>query len=79
MEDIIQNYTENWSKYNLNREVIRFIGELASKPMDQIIMNVAVGHYLQIIEQNEAEGNLCTALNTPKQVGILNPNPVGRH
>ncbi|MHA2387262.1 MAG: hypothetical protein ACXACW_00920 [Candidatus Hodarchaeales archaeon] len=47
--------------YDASELIYNTIQDLATKPMDQIIINVAVGHFLQIIEQNEAEGNLKAA------------------
>ncbi len=47
--------------YDASELIFQTIGNLATKPMDQIISNVAVGHFLKIIEQNEAEGNLKAA------------------
>ncbi len=47
--------------YDASELVFQTIGELTTKPMEQIIINVAVGHFLQIIEQNEKEGKLKAA------------------
>ncbi|MHA2246847.1 MAG: hypothetical protein ACXADY_18020 [Candidatus Hodarchaeales archaeon] len=47
--------------YDASEKVFNTMEKLATRPMDNVILNVAVGHFLKIIEQHEADGDLKAA------------------
>ncbi|MFW9903583.1 MAG: tetratricopeptide repeat protein [Candidatus Thorarchaeota archaeon] len=47
--------------YDASEKVYLAIEHLAKRPMGGVILNVAVGHFLQIIEQHEIEGDFKAA------------------
>ncbi len=47
--------------YDASEKVFKAIQQLTKRPMSDIILNVAVGHFLQIIEQHEAENDFKAA------------------
>ncbi|MHA1945860.1 MAG: hypothetical protein ACW97W_07090 [Candidatus Hodarchaeales archaeon] len=47
--------------YDASELIFKTIEQLALRPMDQIIINVAVGHFLNVIEQYEKEDNFTAA------------------
>lgn len=47
--------------YDASELISNTISQLASQPMDQIIINVAVGHFIKIIEDYEAKNDLKAA------------------
>ncbi|MHA1331197.1 MAG: hypothetical protein ACTSR2_08980, partial [Candidatus Hodarchaeales archaeon] len=44
--------------YDASEKVLKTIEVLSKTPVDEIILNVAVGHYLKVIEEYEADNNL---------------------
>ena len=47
--------------YDASEKVFLTIEQLAKRPMGDVILNVAVGHFLQVIEQHETDGDLKAA------------------
>ena len=47
--------------YDASENVFKAIEQLAKRPMGDVILNVAVGHFLQVIEQYETDGDLKSA------------------
>ncbi|MHA1974940.1 MAG: tetratricopeptide repeat protein [Candidatus Hodarchaeales archaeon] len=47
--------------YDASEKVLKTIEVLSKTPIDEIILNVAVGHYLKVIEGYEEEGDLKSA------------------
>ncbi|UCG04120.1 MAG: hypothetical protein JSW11_09055, partial [Candidatus Heimdallarchaeota archaeon] len=47
--------------YDASEKVFLAIQQLANRSMGDVIFNVAVGHFLQVIEQHEADGDLKAA------------------
>ena len=47
--------------YDASEKVFLAIEQLTKRPMGDVILNVAVGHFLQIIEQHEIEGDFKAA------------------
>jgi hypothetical protein len=47
--------------YDASEKVFLAIEQLAERPMSEVILNVAIGHFLQVIEQHEADGDLKAA------------------
>lgn len=47
--------------YDASELIYNTISQLASQPMDQIIINVAVGHFIKIIEEHESNNDLKAA------------------
>ncbi|UCG89880.1 MAG: hypothetical protein JSU57_05305 [Candidatus Heimdallarchaeota archaeon] len=47
--------------YDASEKVFKTIQQLAKRPMGDVILNVAVSHFLQITEQHEAENNFKAA------------------
>lgn len=47
--------------YDASEKVFLVIQQLAKRPIGDVILNVAVGHFMQIIEQQEAKGDLKAA------------------
>jgi hypothetical protein len=54
--------------YDASEKVFNVIKQLTLRPMDEVILNVAVGHYMNVIEQYESEKNLKAAT---KVTGVL--------
>ncbi len=49
--------------YDASEKVFLAMEQLSERPMADVILNVAVGHFLQVIEQHETEGELKAAAN----------------
>ncbi|MFX0185933.1 MAG: hypothetical protein ACFE95_22845, partial [Candidatus Hodarchaeota archaeon] len=47
--------------YDASEKVFLTIEQLTKRSMDDVILNVAIGHFLQVIEQHEADGKLKAA------------------
>ena len=47
--------------YDASENVFQMIEQLALKPMDEVILNVAVGHFMKVIEQHETDNDLKAA------------------
>ncbi|MHA1969671.1 MAG: hypothetical protein ACW964_17970, partial [Candidatus Hodarchaeales archaeon] len=47
--------------YDASENVFQVIEQLVLRPMDEVILNVAVGHFMSVTEQHEADGNLKAA------------------
>lgn len=47
--------------YDASEKVFKTMEQLATRPMGDVILNVAVSHFLKIIEQYEADGDLKAA------------------
>ncbi|MFX0152318.1 MAG: tetratricopeptide repeat protein, partial [Candidatus Hodarchaeota archaeon] len=47
--------------YDASEKVFLTIKQLVERPMSEVILNVAIGHFLKVIEQHEADGNLKAA------------------
>ncbi|MFX1504615.1 MAG: hypothetical protein ACFFDC_00730 [Promethearchaeota archaeon] len=47
--------------YDASEKVFLAIDQLAKRPMGDVILNVAVGHFLQVIEQHEIDGDFKAA------------------
>ncbi|MFX0205532.1 MAG: hypothetical protein ACFFDT_06060 [Candidatus Hodarchaeota archaeon] len=47
--------------YDASEKVFLAVKQLAERPMSEVILNVAIGHFLQVIEQHEADGDLKAA------------------
>lgn len=47
--------------YDASEKVFHTMKQLAKRPMGDVILNVAVGHFLQVIEQHETDGDLKAA------------------
>ncbi len=47
--------------YDASEKIFLSIKKLTSKPMNEVILNVAISHFLKIIEQYEKEGDLNSA------------------
>ncbi len=47
--------------YDASEKVFLAMEQLSERPMADVILNVAVGHFLQVIEQHETEGELKAA------------------
>ncbi|UCE14877.1 MAG: hypothetical protein JSV04_06760 [Candidatus Heimdallarchaeota archaeon] len=47
--------------YDASEKVFHIMKQLTKRPMNDVILNVAVGHFLQVIEQHETDGDLKAA------------------